>query len=156
VALHGAWRIYSSGPGIALALVIAPLLGLRLEQESRLIDPVMLQLLDGFTVQLTLADLCLELTYRAGPRGNGFEQSLDETGRELEGKRRPHAYRIGALAWPRPAPGSVKRWTVDLGQAMRNGIVTGPSLTRWTCMSAPNSPFATTGCCWRANISVCS
>ena len=31
------------------------------------------------------------------------------------------------------------------------GIVTGPSLTRCTCMSAPNSPQATCGCSARAD-----
>mmetsp|Transcript_20377 Transcript_20377/g.78068 ORF Transcript_20377/g.78068 Transcript_20377/m.78068 type:complete len:207 (-) Transcript_20377:1560-2180(-) len=35
-------------------------------------------------------------------------------------------------------------------------MVTGPSLTRCTCMSAPNSPLATTGCSLRATASVCS
>ena len=34
VALDGGWRIYSSGPGIALGLVIGSLLGLRLEQGA--------------------------------------------------------------------------------------------------------------------------
>ncbi|MEO6280760.1 GH36-type glycosyl hydrolase domain-containing protein [Roseateles sp.] len=115
VALDGGWRIYSSGPGIALGLVIGSLLGLRLEHESLVIDPVMPSVLDGLTVQLTLADLRFELTYRVGERGHGVERVRDEAGQEIAAQRRPHAYRMGALALPRPAPGSACRWTVEIG-----------------------------------------
>ncbi|MCE4537783.1 hypothetical protein LXT12_11035 [Pelomonas sp. P7] len=115
VALDGGWRIYSSGPGIALGLVIGSLLGLRLEHDALLLDPVMPARLDGLTVQLGLADLRFELTYRVGPRGHGVERVSDEAGGELPGERRPHAYRLGALALPRPAPGAVCRWIVEIG-----------------------------------------
>ncbi|MFG6415698.1 hypothetical protein ACG02S_17535 [Roseateles sp. DC23W] len=115
VALDGGWRIYSSGPGIALGLVIGSLLGLRLEQGELVIDPVMPQRLDGLQVQVQLADLQFELNYRVGPRGHGVERVCDEAGQALPSTRRPHAYRMGALALPRPAPGSVSRWTIELG-----------------------------------------
>jgi len=115
VALDGGWRIYSSGPGIALGLVIGSLLGLRLEHDALVLDPVMPASLDGLRVQLQLADLYFELTYRVGPRGHGVERVRDEAGQELAATRRPHAYRMGALALLRPAPGSVHRWTIELG-----------------------------------------
>ena len=115
VALDGGWRVYSSGPGIALGLVIGSLLGLRLEHEALVLDPVMPAPLDGLTVQLELADLRFELTYRVGPRGHGVQRVLDEAGQELAGERRPHAYRQGPLALPRPAAGTVSRWTVEIG-----------------------------------------
>jgi cellobiose phosphorylase len=115
VALDGGWRIYSSGPGIALGLVISSLLGLRLERGALVVDPVMPAVLDGLTVQLTLADLRFELSYRVGPRGHGVERVRDEAGQEIAAVRRPNAYRLGALALPRPAPDSVCRWTIELG-----------------------------------------
>ncbi|WP_457421386.1 GH36-type glycosyl hydrolase domain-containing protein [Roseateles sp. P5_E7] len=115
VALDGGWRIYSSGPGIALGLVIGSLLGLRLEHEELVVDPVMPAVLDGLTVQLTLADLRFELTYRVGARGHGVERVRDENGQDLATQRRPHAYRVGALALARPAPRSVNRWTIEIG-----------------------------------------
>lgn len=115
VALDGGWRIYSSGPGIALGLVIASLLGLRLESDALVVDPVMPPLLDGLTVQLQLADLRFELTYRVGPRGHGVQRVLDEHGQELAGQRRAHPYRLGALALSRPPAGQPLRWTVELG-----------------------------------------
>ena len=115
VALDGGWRIYSSGPGIALGLVITSLLGLRLEQGALVVDPVMPAMLDGLTVQLTLADLRFELTYRVGPRGHGVVRVGNEAGDELPATRRAHAYRVGALALARPVPGSVSRWTIEIG-----------------------------------------
>ncbi|MGQ3055246.1 MAG: GH36-type glycosyl hydrolase domain-containing protein [Roseateles sp.] len=115
VALDGGWRIYSSGPGIALGLVITSLLGLRLEQGALVVDPVMPAVLDGLTVQLALADLRFELTYRVGPRGHGIERVRDDAGREIAATRRPHAYRLGALALDRPAPDSSHRWTIEVG-----------------------------------------
>jgi len=115
VALDGGWRIYSSGPGIAIGLVIGSLLGLRLEHDALVVDPVMPPLLDGLTVQLQLADLHFELSYRVGERGHGVERVLDDSGAELPAERRPHAYRMGALALARPAPGSTSRWTLALG-----------------------------------------
>ncbi|HXI17311.1 MAG TPA: hypothetical protein VNM48_13185, partial [Chloroflexota bacterium] len=115
VALDGGWRIYSSGPGIALGLVVTSLLGLRLENDTLVVDPVMPQLLDRLTVQLVLGDLRFELSYRIGPRGHGVERVLDEVGQEIAAQRRPHAYRMGALALARPAAGSVHRWTIELG-----------------------------------------
>ncbi len=115
VQLDGGWRIYSSGPGIALGLVIGSLLGLRLAHEALVIDPVMPPVLDGLTVQLTLADLRFELTYRVSERGHGVARVRDASGQEIAAQRRPHAYRLGALALPRPAPGSLSRWTIELG-----------------------------------------
>ena len=115
VALDGGWRVYSSGPGIALGLVIGSLLGLRLEHDTLVVDPVMPAALDGLTVQLQLADLQFELTYRVGERGHGVERVRDADGREIAAARRPHAYRMGALALARPQAGSVNRWVIELG-----------------------------------------
>ncbi|RTL42243.1 MAG: hypothetical protein EKK53_11510 [Burkholderiales bacterium] len=115
VALDGGWRIYSSGPGIALGLVIGSLLGLRLEADALVVDPVMPSRLDGLTVDLLLADLRFELTYRVGPLGHGVVRVVDERGQGLPAMRRPHAYRLGALALARPPAGTVHRWTIELG-----------------------------------------
>src|SRR5262245_66131498 len=38
--LKGGWRVYSSGPGIYVALVVSRLLGLRIEYGNLILDPV--------------------------------------------------------------------------------------------------------------------
>jgi 1,2-beta-oligoglucan phosphorylase len=50
--LRGGWRVYSSGPGIYIGLIISRLLGLRVESEYVIIDPVMPHSLNGFSAHL--------------------------------------------------------------------------------------------------------
>ena len=114
VLLDGGWRVYSSGPGIALGLVISGLLGLRLERDALVLDPVMPASLDGLRVRLTLGGLDLALHYRVGPRGHGVNEVRDAQG-PLAFERLRHRYRLGAVALPRPAPGQTLHWEVRLG-----------------------------------------
>jgi 1,2-beta-oligoglucan phosphorylase len=71
VALDGGWRIYSSGPGIAIALVVGHFLGLRRAHESLVLDPVMPPSLDGLRVRVEIADTSVDLVVRLGPAGCG-------------------------------------------------------------------------------------
>jgi cellobiose phosphorylase len=41
ISLKGGWRVYSSGPGIYIGLVITRLFGLRIESGNIIIDPVL-------------------------------------------------------------------------------------------------------------------
>ncbi|MBL8495998.1 MAG: hypothetical protein JNM37_17310, partial [Rhodocyclaceae bacterium] len=106
VALDGGWRVYSSGPGIFLALLVQQLLGVRLEHEALLLDPVMPAAWRGLHVELTLADCVLNLHFEPGPLGCGVQQVLDAAGCPLHFERRPNRYRLGAAALPRPPAGS--------------------------------------------------
>ena len=63
-----------------------------------------------------------------------------------------HLLRGDLAALDRPAPPA----GTGAQGARRSGIVTGPSLTSATCMSAPNSPVATRGCRARARATKCS
>jgi cellobiose phosphorylase len=49
IPVDGGWRIYSSGPGIYLGLVITRMLGLRTHYDQIVIDPVLPLSLDGLT-----------------------------------------------------------------------------------------------------------
>ncbi len=52
ITLRGGWRVYSSGPGIYIALVVSRLLGLRAEFGNIIIDPVIPYALDGLEASL--------------------------------------------------------------------------------------------------------
>ncbi|HEX7412191.1 MAG TPA: amylo-alpha-1,6-glucosidase, partial [Bacteroidales bacterium] len=47
ITLKGGWRIYSSGPGIYVSMIVSRLLGLRVEFGNIIIDPVIPQSMDG-------------------------------------------------------------------------------------------------------------
>ena len=71
IGLDGGWRVYSSGAGIAVGLVMRRLLGLNHEAQHLHIDPVMPCELDGLQVHTQLLDWPIELRYRIGSGGCG-------------------------------------------------------------------------------------
>ncbi len=71
VPLEGGWRVYSSGPGIFLRLVVECLLGVRRRGDRLEIDPVLASALDGLQATVPLYGTPLDLTFRVGPRGVG-------------------------------------------------------------------------------------
>jgi cellobiose phosphorylase len=104
VALDGGWRLYSSGPGIAIGLWVGRALGLRREAGRLLIDPVLPQALAGLQARLTVAGIELLLELQPGPQGCGPLRLLLD-GRELAFDREPNPYRLGAAALPLQALG---------------------------------------------------
>ena len=71
VPLEGGWRVYSSGPGIFLRLVVENLLGIRRRGDNLEIDPVLAPGLDGLQATVPLEGAPLDLTFRVGTRGAG-------------------------------------------------------------------------------------
>lgn len=71
IAFDGGWRIYSSGPGIALSLIVRNLLGLRVEGGALVIDPVLPRTLDGLRAETEVAGRPIEIVYEIGPAGHG-------------------------------------------------------------------------------------
>lgn len=71
VPFEGGWRVYSSGPGIFLRLVVEHLLGIRRRGDLLEIDPVLAPDLDGLQATIPLDGSPVDLTYRVGPRGVG-------------------------------------------------------------------------------------
>jgi 1,2-beta-oligoglucan phosphorylase len=71
VPFEGGWRVYSSGPGLFLRLVVECLLGVRRRGELLEIDPVLAPDLDGLQAAVPLDGTPVDLTYRVGPRGVG-------------------------------------------------------------------------------------
>ncbi len=52
ITLKGGWRVYSSGPGIYIGLIVTRLLGLRTEFEKVIVDPVIPEALDGLCASI--------------------------------------------------------------------------------------------------------
>ena len=94
--LEGGWRIYSSGPGVLLRVVVHSLLGVRRRAGTVEIDPVLPPELHGLTATVPLADGLLRVRYRVGSRGHG-PSCVRLGGRELAGHRTGNPYREGGL-----------------------------------------------------------
>jgi cellobiose phosphorylase len=63
VAVDGGWRIYSSGPGIFLNLVITRMLGLRTQYNQLILDPVLPRSLDGLTATVPWENHTLTVSF---------------------------------------------------------------------------------------------
>jgi cellobiose phosphorylase len=104
VSLEGGWRVYSSGPGLFLRLVVECLLGIRRRGDVLEIDPVLPTSLDGLTATVPLDGRPLNITYSVGPLGHG-PRSVSLNGVRLL---------TTALTNPYRAPGV----SVDLGEIL--------------------------------------
>lgn len=92
--LKGGWRVYSSGPGIYVALVMSRLFGLRLEFGNLILDPVMTRSLDGLTVSLRLHGRPVTFVYRVSGPGFG-PRAITMNGRAAAFAREDNPYRQG-------------------------------------------------------------
>jgi CRISPR-associated protein Csx3 len=71
VPLEGGWRVYSSGPGIFLRLVVECLLGVRRRGDVLEIDPVLAPALDRLEATVPVDGVPVDLSFRVGDRGVG-------------------------------------------------------------------------------------
>jgi CRISPR-associated protein Csx3 len=71
VGLEGGWRVYSSGPGIFLRLVVESMLGIRRRGERVEIDPVLPRSLNGLKARISFDQAAIDVTYRVGTQGAG-------------------------------------------------------------------------------------
>jgi cellobiose phosphorylase len=65
VPFRGGWRVYSSGPGIFVNLVVTTLLGLRRYYDTLVIDPVLPRACDGLQAGLVWAGRPAAFVFRA-------------------------------------------------------------------------------------------
>jgi cellobiose phosphorylase len=99
IALDGGWRVYSSGAGIALGLIVRRFLGVSAEASVLRIDPVIPAALDGLSVETILLERPVELRYRIKGAGCGVNQ-VTLNGAALEFDRESNPYRRGAARVP--------------------------------------------------------
>lgn len=96
VRLDGGWRVYSSGAGIAVSLIVRHLLGLQFEAGVLVFDPVLPAALDGLRVVATLDAHEVELLYRVRGEGHGVS-ALRVNGASLPFARMENPHRRGAV-----------------------------------------------------------
>lgn len=94
IALDGGWRVYSSGAGIGMGLILRGLLGLRQESSKLVVDPVIPKALDGLRIELDLAGCEFEVVYSVRSSGSG-PLSLSLNGSDLPFSRTTNPYRTG-------------------------------------------------------------
>jgi 1,2-beta-oligoglucan phosphorylase len=119
IALDGGWRVYSSGAGIALSLIVRRFLGLSPEAHIVRVDPVIPAALDGMRVATTLLGRPVELRYQIKGAGCGVNR-ITLNGTELVFDTDSNPHRRGAALLARAAllqrlqaAGNVL--TIDLG-----------------------------------------
>ena len=115
VALDGGWRVYSSGAGIALGLIIRHFLGLSCESTVLSVDPVIPTALDGLRVETTLLGRPIVVSYRIGSAGCGVHE-ITLNGQPLSFTTRANPHRRGAALVARSTV--LERMTAD-GNTLR-------------------------------------
>jgi cellobiose phosphorylase len=99
ITLKGGWRIYSSGPGIYIGLIVSHLLGLRKESKYIIIDPVMPVSMDGFSASMDI--LGHPVTFRYSVKENSFSpKSILINGTPVEFAIEENKYRPGGAVIP--------------------------------------------------------
>jgi CRISPR-associated protein Csx3 len=100
IALDGGWRVYSSGAGISLGLIMRHFLGLDFAADGLRLDPVMPSGLDGLQAHTMLRGRAIAIQYRIGARGCGV-RSVALNGQRLQFERQANPHRDGAalIAW---------------------------------------------------------
>lgn len=98
-ALEGGWRVYSSGPGIFVALVVSRLLGLRIEFGQLVIDPVLARSLDGLEAASSFRGRAVVFSYHV--QGQGFApRAITVNGKAAQFDYEDNAYRPGGAVMP--------------------------------------------------------
>jgi 1,2-beta-oligoglucan phosphorylase len=94
ITLRGGWRVYSSGPGIYIGLIISKLLGLRIEYDYVILDPVMPFAFSGLSVSMKFLGHEVKFRYKI-EEGNHSPQNVFINNRPVEFAKETNPYRDG-------------------------------------------------------------
>jgi cellobiose phosphorylase len=102
VSLEGGWRIYSSGPGLFIAIFVRSFLGLRVAARTLTVDPVLPPAMNGLAATVEIWGTPVEVEYAVdGAPGTATRVTLN--GAALPCTREPNPYRTGGLLVAREA-----------------------------------------------------
>jgi 1,2-beta-oligoglucan phosphorylase len=99
ITLKGGWRVYSSGPGIYIGLIVSRLLGLRSEFGNIIVDPVIPYSLDGLSASIDFMGHSVTFVYEIkeccfGPK------AIFINGKPIKFKYEDNKYRQGGAVIP--------------------------------------------------------
>ena len=100
LTVRGGWRVYSSGPGIYIGLVISRLVGLRAEYGNIIIDPVLPKSFNGFSVGMNFMGKSVKIVYHVKNREYG-PNSIHINGRPVSFSKDENPYREGGAVIPK-------------------------------------------------------
>jgi cellobiose phosphorylase len=100
LTVRGGWRVYSSGPGIYIGLIISRLLGLRIEYGNVIFDPVLPKSFNGFAAKLNFLGKPVELAYKVENREYG-PSSILVNGETIAFNIDENPYREGGVMVPK-------------------------------------------------------
>ncbi len=92
--VDGGWRVYSSGPGIYVSLIIKKLIGFRAFNDHVVIDPVLTNEMDGFEASFKFRGFDLQWSF-AVKSGNFAAKKILINGEAISFDVEYNAYRAG-------------------------------------------------------------
>lgn len=95
VAVKGGWRVYSSGPGIYLNQLISNVLGIRIENQDLILDPVLPKRLGTVEVNYSYFDRPVRIIYHLDYQGD--EPRVLVNGQEVSYEAVGNRYRSGGV-----------------------------------------------------------
>ncbi|MGO1198681.1 MAG: GH36-type glycosyl hydrolase domain-containing protein [Brachybacterium sp.] len=96
---EGGWRVYSSGPGLLLRIIVEDLLGVRRRSGRLEIDPVLPAALDGIEAEIPYDGGTLTVCFRRGETGCGVRE-LSVNGQIVTGTPLTARYREAGISVP--------------------------------------------------------
>jgi len=98
--VRGGWRVYSSGPGIFIGLVVGKMLGFRMEYDQVIIDPVVPFAFNGFSAWLQFLDKHIEVRYTIA-KNTYSPKSIRINGKGIDFTKQENIYRQGGAMIPK-------------------------------------------------------
>jgi len=99
ITLRGGWRVYSSGPGIYIDLIVSRLLGLRTELGKIIVDPVIPHSLDGLSASIDFMGHSVTFNYAIKESSFG-PKAISINGKPVKFTYEDNKYRQGGAVIP--------------------------------------------------------